>query len=433
MERLGRLWKLARRYPSVVASLTMILALLVLSAYAILFVPLQTAVDMWDDSPVVSTEMPRAVPPVWTNLFRRHNLPQTIIVPIRDEDVIREAQTETRSLEVGEWLLDYDFQTFPSEIIVFQDVRMGSKMVALTVNWIRPDGTVFEIFRGNPTTGETRFELDPVEALGVIDADPEAPIAQHGTYALRMEALTFEPGAFSVDGQVILYGAVHGIAGTDVFRRDLAVGLLWGTPIALMFGFLAAIGATLLGFVIAAVSTWYGGWVDGLIQRLTEINMMVPFLPTIIVVARFYSKSIWIILAFVVAFSILTSRLKTYRAMFKQLINAPYIEAAKAYGASNWRLIFRYMIPRAFPVLLPHIILGVPMFVFLEASLAYLGVSDPALPTWGKILNEARLSLYMAKYYWILEPIALLMFTGMSFSMLGYTLDRVFNPRLRAR
>jgi peptide/nickel transport system permease protein len=75
----------------------------------------------------------------------------------------------------------------------------------------------------------------------------------------------------------------------------------------------------------------------------------------------------------------------------------------------------------------------VPAFVFLEASLAVLGLGDPVLPTWGKIINDAdeNGALYKGLYYWIMEPAALLMVTGFGFAMLGFALDRVFNPRLR--
>jgi peptide/nickel transport system permease protein len=75
----------------------------------------------------------------------------------------------------------------------------------------------------------------------------------------------------------------------------------------------------------------------------------------------------------------------------------------------------------------------VPAFVFLEASLAVLGLGDPVLPTWGKIIEDANTNgaLYRGYYYWILEPAVLLMITGLGFAMLGFALDRIFNPRLR--
>jgi peptide/nickel transport system permease protein len=114
---------------------------------------------------------------------------------------------------------------------------------------------------------------------------------------------------------------------------------------------------------------------------------------------------------------------------------SPYIEAAQAYGATNTRIIFNYLVPRIIPTLIPNLVTLVPAFVFLEAALALLGLGDPVMPTWGKIINDARLNgaLYQGNYYWMLEPSILLMLTGLAFSLLGFSLDRVFNPRLRGR
>jgi len=209
--------------------------------------------------------------------------------------------------------------------------------------------------------------------------------------------------------------------------------ILWGTPIALAFGLLAAIGTSILTMIIAAIGTWFGGIVDGIIQRITEINLVLPFLSILIMVGTFYSRSIWTILGATVALSIFTGGIKQYRAIFLQVKESTYIEAARAYGASDRRIIFRYLIPRIIPLLLPGLVSAVPAFVFLEASLALLGLGDPVLPTWGKTINEAygNAALYRGWYYWIVQPAVLLMITGLGFASLGFALDRVFNPRLR--
>ena len=84
-------------------------------------------------------------------------------------------------------------------------------------------------------------------------------------------------------------------------------------------------------------------------------------------------------------------------------------------------------------MLIPTFVIEVPAFVFLEATLAFLGISDPVIPTWGKILYDAQSkgALYMGHYYWVVIPSVLLIVTGLGFSMLGFALDRIFNPRLR--
>jgi peptide/nickel transport system permease protein len=173
--------------------------------------------------------------------------------------------------------------------------------------------------------------------------------------------------------------------------------------------------------------------VDEVIQRITEVNMVLPFLPILIMIGAFFNRNITTILGATILLSIFGGGIKANRAIFLQLRESMYIEAARAYGASNLRIIFQYMIPRMIPLLIPQLVSGVAGFVFLEATLAVLGLGDPTLPTWGKIINDAQDNgaLYKGYYYWILEPAVLLMFTGLGFALLGFSLDRIFNPRLR--
>ena len=263
-------------------------------------------------------------------------------------------------------------------------------------------------------------------------SDPEEPVPLKGTYELTIEAVSFEPDS-DMKTEFVLYGQVFGIAGTDHLRRDLRVALLYGAPVALAFGLLAALGTSVLTMVIAAIGTWYGGWVDETIQRITEVNLILPFLAILIMVGTFYSRSIWVLLGVTILLSIFTGGIKTYRAIFMQVKESAYIEAARAYGAGSRRIIFMYLIPRMIPLLIPGLVSAVPAFVFLEASLAVLGLGDPVLPTWGKLINDAQTNaaLYKGLYYWVLEPAVLLMITGLGFAMLGFALDRIFNPRLR--
>jgi peptide/nickel transport system permease protein len=184
--------------------------------------------------------------------------------------------------------------------------------------------------------------------------------------------------------------------------------------------------------VIAAVGTWFGGWVDNLVQRITEVNMVLPFLPVSLMVYTLYSKSFWVILGVTVLLSIFGNAVKNYRAIFLQVKQEPYIEVARSYSASDLRIIFRYLIPRIIPVLIPQLVILVPSYVFLEATLAFLGVSDPVLPTWGKLLVDGLShGTYSGNYHLVLEPLSLLMLIGLAFALLGIALERIFQPRLR--
>jgi peptide/nickel transport system permease protein len=269
-----------------------------------------------------------------------------------------------------------------------------------------------------------------VGLFAVPDSAPPTPVK--GAYRLRVSVVTFEADT-NVDAEFVMHGQLYGLAGTDHLRRDLMVALMWGIPVALSFGLLAALGTTVTTMIIAAFGTWYGGWVDELIQRITEVNINLPFLSILIMIGTFYSRSIVVMLGVIIVLSIFGYSIKSYRSIFLQIRETPYIEAARSYGASDGRIIMTYLVPRIIPLLVPALVQGVPGYVFLEAGLAVLGLGDPTLPTWGKIINDAQQNgaLYQGMYYWVLEPAVLLMFTGLAFAMLGFALDRVFNPRLR--
>ena len=112
------------------------------------------------------------------------------------------------------------------------------------------------------------------------------------------------------------------------------MALLWGTPIALTFGLLAAVGTTVFSLTISAVGTWFGGRLDAIIQRITEVNAMLPGLTLLVMIGMFYSRSLWVMLLAIILLSMFSLGIKTYRAIFLSL-KAPYIEAARAYGARS--------------------------------------------------------------------------------------------------
>ncbi len=433
-----------RRYPSAVFGLLIILMLVAISIYAVITIPYSEAVRKWRGGEEIWYKSPKNASPVWINLFRRQDLPETIVQNTDEPGVKgdREAVTEDMTKVPIVFQFDYPYNGFPQELAVYFTADYVAKNPFVSITLLTPDGR--EIRVGDLSVNQrTAYRISQdaklqrrlggqLPHIGLF-ADPEAPeTAVQGTYRMVLDTLVFEPEA-DVDAELVIYGQVGGLGGTDHRRRDLMVALLWGTPIALSFGLLAAVGTTMTTMIIAGIGTWFGGWVDAVIQRITEVNMILPFLPILIMVGQFYSRSLWVILGVVILLSIFGASIKTYRAVFMQVKESPYIEAAQAYGATNTRLIFRYLIPRIIPLLIPALVVTIPGFVFLEASLAVLGLGDPILPTWGKIINDANSNgaLFLGQYYWVLEPSVLLMVTGLAFALVGFSLDRIFNPRLR--
>jgi peptide/nickel transport system permease protein len=437
----GELQQLAR-YPSAVVGLAIIALLVGISVYTVIAIPYSEALDLWRGGERWQMH-PANARPVWVDWASTRKLPRTQVVRSAEARVQEQPFTGGRHLRIP-LVLDYDSAGFPSEMHLFVRARFRELEPFVRLTWRAPDGR--EIPLGGHKVGrdqrisisqdwnlERRLRRAPhVGLFAGADGDRPAEVLP-GRYELTVEAVLFEPDA-RLEADLVVYGRVHGLAGTDHQRRDLMVALLWGTPVALAFGLIAAVGTTLTTLVIAAFGVWFGGWVDAAIQRITEVNMILPTLPILVMVGTLYSTSIWLMLGVVVALGIFSAGIKMYRAMLLPIREAPYIESARAYGAGSSRIIMRYMIPRILPVLIPTFVTLIPSFVFLEASLAVLGLGDPVLPTWGKVLNDAQSqsALYNAYYYWVLGPAVLLMLTGLGFAMLGFALDRVFNPRLRA-
>jgi peptide/nickel transport system permease protein len=451
-------------YPSAVFGLAIIVALICASIATVILIPYEEAIALWRGEHNVWYQNPKKAPPEWVNLFRREDLPKTLVMDSRDAvptplassslvgvpggagmasksvTVVSEGMTEI----LLSFPFDYPYGGFPQDLGLYLKAQYDKKKPQVSLTLLTPDGRESKLgtFSMQPThtyyvsqDKALQRKLDGQSPQKALFTDPagDGSAALKGPYELRVSGLVFEEEA-DLDAELVLFGQVYGVAGTDHERRDLMVALLWGMPVALSFGLLAAVGTSASTIVIAGLGAWYGGWVDNLVQRITEVNMVLPFLPVSIMIYILYSKSFWAILGVTVLLSIFGSAIKNYRAVFLQIKEAGYIEAAQAYGAGNRRIILRYLIPRIMPIMIPQLVILIPSYVFLEATLAFLEVSDPILPTWGKLIVEAlSYGTHSGDYHMVLEPAALLMLTGFAFAMVGFALERIFEPRLRER
>ncbi|NLE83643.1 MAG: ABC transporter permease [Chloroflexi bacterium] len=438
------------KYPSAIFGMIIILLLVALAIYAVFTIPYGEAVRLWRGGEDTVYRNPKNVPPSWFNNFTDKSLPISVAVVAGEDEEFTKVVTpgvEGSSIEY-EYSFDFQYDEYPQELFLYiqADYQVKNPFISITLE--TPGGEEIRISDFGTSARQTyRFSQDdrletrlrrlhgrevlPIHGLfSVPESDPLE--INKGVYTLKVLASTFEENS-DVRIEFVSHGLVFGLFGTDHMRRDLTTAILWGAPIALAFGLLAAATTSVLSMLIAAIGAWFGGWVDELIQRITEVNLVLPFFSVLIMVGTFYSRSIWVILGVTIALSIFTGAIKTNRAIFLQVKESTYIEAARAYGASNSRIIVRYLVPRIIPMLIPGLVSAVPSYVFLEASLALLGLGDPTLPTWGKVINDAYTNgaLYRGQFYWILEPAVLLMITGLGFAMLGFALDRIFNPRLR--
>lgn len=430
-------------YPSAVVGMLVVFLLVFLAVYAMIKIPYNEAIRLWRGGEEVWYQNPKFAPPSWINFFSSRKYAESFAVRTSDGSMVKKVTPGAEGTSTMEASYTFDFASdyYPQDIILYLSSNYQEKQPFISAEWLTPDGRKIRLTNLALAQKQTyRFSQDAKlktklrtdDIIPALFSDPETGDLIKGQYQLLITGASFEPES-DINIEFVFHGQVFGLAGTDHARRDLVLPLLWGAPVALAFGLLASLGTSVLTMVIAALGTWYGGWIDELIQRITEINIVLPFLSILIMIGTFYSRSIWVILGATILLSIFTTSIKSYRSIFVQVKESMYIEAARAYGASGSRIVFLYLIPRMIPLLIPGLVSSVPAFVFLEASLAFLGLGDPVLPTWGKIIENANSNgaLYRGYYYWILEPATLLMVTGLGFAMLGFALDRVFNPKLR--
>ncbi|MGC8577271.1 MAG: ABC transporter permease [Thermoproteota archaeon] len=438
-----------------------------LAILAPIIYPYSYVTKYWND-PTHWQDNPRLAQPVWVNYFIGKNLPETIIIDSRNLQDKRVYKQENiiggfgfKEINIVE-SFTYEYDDFPSEItlIVFSNFSGGFPFVSIYFQ--RPDGKEIQLISSTITSPKTTYYIsqDPkiinaitdfvkasTNVLEVNYTEPQVALFAEakkgmesyrtakvlkGLYGLRVNILMQDPNG-TADAKLIVYGKVYGLAGTDNFRRDLMIGLLWGDPVAISFGLTASLLITIIQTFIAIAATWKGGLTDSIVQRIVEIYMVVPFLNILIIISMFYKLSIWTLLIAVVVLSIFGGGMKGTRSLIMQVKEETYIEAATSYGASDLRIVLFYLWPRILPTIVPGLIGAVPGYIFLEAGLAFLGLGDPTLPTWGKMLNDAYSlgAVYQGYWWWILLPIVLIFGIAIAFATIGYSLEKILNPRLR--
>ncbi len=438
------------------------------------FYPLDFGLRFWNN-PIAWADNPKAAPPAWTNLVGdqapRHR--------------VFDAETPTQTVETGpaatrlySFTFDHESESPPTFLSVsVGEVTFYDRPPVISMTLARPDGraaTILqEVVRGqrpDESPPITRFADEPrrIYLTGDTNALTAASDFLQREFNLRLseaemqgnleaalfgtpisnDAAEFEPltGEYTATIRVITYnprdsvesvrfvaaGGVFGLMGTDTQGRNLATGLMFGFPVALIIGISTSVAATILGTFFGILSGFSGGRTDTVIQRLSDVMTNIPLLPILIFLIFVLGQKLWLVMTILVIFGWpgLTIIL---RSMVLQVRSGQLVEATQALGASRWRIMFRHVFFQMAPFIVAQMIFFTPAAILAEAGLSFLGLGDPSLPTWGQILEQGFRTgaIFIGYWWWILPPGILIVITAMTFVLLALAMEPVLNPRLR--
>ncbi|MBV1795904.1 ABC transporter permease [Siccirubricoccus sp. G192] len=217
--------------------------------------------------------------------------------------------------------------------------------------------------------------------------------------------------------------------GTDNLGRDIASFIFHGARVSLLIGLAASAVAVGIGVLVGAVAGFYGGWVDDLLMRITEAFQTVPnFILLLVLVAVFGSE----LSVITVAIGLVgwTAPCRLVRAEFLSLRNREFVLAARGLGMRDARLILGEVLPNALPPVIVYASVVMAVAILLESALAFLGLSDPNIASWGNMIGAGR-SVLRAEWYVSAIPGLAILVTVLAFSLVGQGLNDALNPRMQ--
>jgi peptide/nickel transport system permease protein len=223
--------------------------------------------------------------------------------------------------------------------------------------------------------------------------------------------------------------------GTDNFGIDIFKELLYGARTSMIVGVFSAVIASFLGAAVGLYSGYAGAWKDEIVMRLNDVVLSIPWLVLMIIVAALLGEIDLMGIIIIIGLTGWSYTARMVRAQVLSVKERQYIERAKAIGASDLSIIRRHIFPNTFPLVFANTILTVAISILSEATLSFLGLRPEGEVTWGTMLSFASESsaFQIGLHWWILAPGLCIVVVVLGFTLLGYALDEILNPKLRHR
>lgn len=294
-----------------------------------------------------------------------------------------------------------------------RNIRMEEKVVGKS----RKSGQIAEIWR--------RYKKNKTAVIGLVILVFIIGVAILADVIVPYEKCIEQVGADRLQGPSLQH-----FFGTDEFGRDLFARVVHGSRYSLLIGLATSVMALVIGAILGASAGYFGGWVDTVISRIVDVFMCVPpILLSLAVVAALGTNLRNLMIAITV--SCIPGNVRLIRSVVLTASERDYVEAAKSYGASNARIIFRYVLPNAMGPIIVNTTMGISDMILSAAGLSFIGMGiQPPSPEWGALLSNAQTYLFSAPYM-LLFPGMCILLTSLAFNLVGDGLTDALDPKLK--
>jgi peptide/nickel transport system permease protein len=223
------------------------------------------------------------------------------------------------------------------------------------------------------------------------------------------------------------------LLGTNILGNDIASQLILGARASLLVALLAGVGTVVLGGMVGVLAGWFPGWLDGVLMRATDLVLVVPKLPLLLLIGALTGGSV-LVLSLVISLLFWPTAARILRSQVLTLRTRTHVRAATGFGAGTWHQLRRHILPDLALLSVAEFIPAAGRAVSLQAGLAFLGVGDPTQPSWGAMIRDAvefpAVFITDAWKWWLLPPVLALVGLIVGITLLGAAAERHFSPRV---
>jgi len=242
----------------------------------------------------------------------------------------------------------------------------------------------------------------------------------------------FSPYMFPAPGRPYSAPDRTFLLGTDNLGEDILSEIIYGGRVSITVGLIVAFLSTGLGTLVGIVSGYYMKTIDEILMRATDMVLILPALPLMIILAAYLGPSLRTVII-VLTITAWPSVARVVRSQTLSLRERPFVDSARVAGASDFRIVTRILFPNLASIIAANAVLMVTTAVVGEAALDFIGLGDISVVSWGTMLYWAQsYALFNGAWWWVVAPGVCIVLVGLAFVLISVSIENIFNPRLRS-